>query len=337
MSKTTDSPSLASATGTLLDSACKHIQQCRVSYDHMLHFVSNSDELEKREKDYCVHKDEMVVGVARPWKKTKTRQLPPSAYPRVVSNLGNIYEDNYELPRKMIKFLFHFSSDILTRHLIIEDMNNPSEKMDELHIKGGNLHDDEYYFSTGGGNRVPLEKHLAKMHDYYPVGISNTLGYAHPNSGDTMSSVMIGGLRTVMNGDWEVQTGDKIQWYWTFERDCFRDSDGSRKSYKTYRRDGTVDRDCTGCDPSTDLGDHAHPRDTVVPTDSARKQFHDRQYGIKPGSLAPGPKSKAVARIKAHVKGETTHIYDDMRVFAKAIGAARPNELVDIQICRQSM
>ena len=152
-----------------------------------------------------------------------------------------------------------------------------------------------------------------------------------------MSSVMIGGLRTVMNGDWEIQTGDKIQWYWTFERDCFRDSDGSRKSYKTYRRDGTVDRDYTGCDPSKDYGDKTHEPDTVIPTDSARKQFHDRQYGIKPGSLAPGPKSKAIARIKAHVKGETTHIYDDMRVFARAIGAARPNELVDIQICRQSM
>ena len=32
-------------------------------------------------------------------------------------------------------------------------------------------------------------------------------------AGDTMVTVMIGGLRTVMNGDFEVFTGDLIQWY----------------------------------------------------------------------------------------------------------------------------
>jgi hypothetical protein len=74
----TDSPSLANASGTLLNSACKHIQQCRVSFDHMLDFVDSEDQLEKSELRYCFHKDEMVVGVTRPWKKPKTRTLPPT-------------------------------------------------------------------------------------------------------------------------------------------------------------------------------------------------------------------------------------------------------------------
>lgn len=339
LSKVSDSPSLGNATGTLLDSACKHIQQCRVSFDHMLHFVSNSDELEKREKDYCVHKDEMVVGVSRPWKKSKARQLPPSAYPRVISNLGNIHEDENEIPRKMIKYLFHFSSDLIQRHLIIENMNSDTFDIASFTSKGKNLSDDEFYFHDplNTGNFTPLKGHLQKMHDYYPVGISNTLGYAHPNSGDTMSSVMIGGLRTVMNGDWEVQAGDKIQWYWSFERDCFRHDDGSRKSYITYDQDGDVDQDFTGCDPSRDFGDAAHPPDTITLKDTKRQLFNDRQYGVKPGSCVPSSKSKAVARIKTYVKDRTPRIYDEMRVFARAIGAARPHELLDIQICRQSM
>ena len=62
-------PSLATATNTRLDSACKHIQQCRVSYDHMLDFVENAHELERNKMQYCVHKDEMAVGVSRPWKR----------------------------------------------------------------------------------------------------------------------------------------------------------------------------------------------------------------------------------------------------------------------------
>ena len=44
--------SLATATNTRLDSACKHIQQCRVSYDHMLYFVENAHELERNKMQY---------------------------------------------------------------------------------------------------------------------------------------------------------------------------------------------------------------------------------------------------------------------------------------------
>ena len=103
-------PSLASATSTSVDSACKHIQQCRVSYDHMLDFVGNAHELERNKMQYCVHKDEMAVGVSRPWEKETVRQLPISAYPRVVSNLGDITtNERHKIPLRMIKYLYHFS------------------------------------------------------------------------------------------------------------------------------------------------------------------------------------------------------------------------------------
>lgn len=61
-------PSLAQATNTRLDSACKHIQQCRISTDDMMRFVNNeADELERNPFRYCIHKDELVVGLGRPW------------------------------------------------------------------------------------------------------------------------------------------------------------------------------------------------------------------------------------------------------------------------------
>ena len=149
---------------------------------------------------------------------------------------------------------------------------------------------------------------------------------------------MIGGLRTVMNGDWEVQAGDKIQWYWSFERDCFRHDDGSRKSYITYDQDGDVDQDFTGCDPSRDFGDAAHPPDTTTLKDTKRQLFNDRQYGVKPGSCVPSSKSKAVARIKTYMHDPLCpRLYDRMRVLGRAIATARPGELLDIQISRQSM
>jgi hypothetical protein len=318
-------PSLASATSTRVDSACKHIQQCRVSYDHMLDFVENSHELEQNKMQYCVHKDEMVVGVSRPWEVDRVRKLPISAYPRVVSNLGDITtHSKYEAPLKMLKYLYHFSTSLQKRKQIIDQMNTSPNTVNLNPAVG------THYFSDAVGARLDLRGYLAKMYDFYPVGIANTLGYAHPNSGDTMSSVMIGGLRTVMNGDFEVFAGDQIQWYWTFELNCFRE-DGSRKGISDAA--GVI---FDGGDPEHDravVGLQAPPH-----PNSARRQYNDLQYGAVNNSKAPADKAKHVARIKPYMRDDAQpRLYDWQRVFGIAISSARPNEMVDIKICRQSM
>lgn len=317
-------PSLASATSTRLDSACKHIQQCRVSYDHMLDFVEDANELEKEEMKYCVHKDELVVGVGRPWKEDCVRKLPISAYPRVISNMGDITKrKTFEYHLKMIKYLYHFSTSLLSRGRIIHDILNSTNDKDK--------HRDvrSHYLDTDK-TQQEVKRAMSKMNDFYPVGVANTLGYAHPNSGDTMSSVMIGGLRTVMNGDFEVYAGDKIQWYWSFERNCFRD-DGSRKSI--VNRDGEV---LHGMDPEEERLDDRIKGSNFQ--DIGRKRFNDLQYGATNNSKSPSDKAEHVARIKPYIRDdEQPRIYDWSRVFAVAISSARPNEMVDIKICRQSL
>jgi hypothetical protein len=342
-----DSPSLASITGTHLDSACKHIQQCKVSFDHMLLFAEGADELEKEKMKYCAHKDEMIVGIGRPWKKAKTRTLPPCAYPRIVSNLGNINsreDEKYVLPRKMITFLFHTATDVIHRDLIIQNMDDTTGfGKRNSSFWGQHLKPEDNYFkddaTTGGYKNVSI--YLDRMFDFFPVGICNTIAYANPRSGDTVGSVMIGGLRTVMNGHWEVHAGDLVQWYWTFEKECFDDK-GKRKRYKTYEQDGSVKRDYFGMSPfeqPTTISPAVSSSEVQSKTASAKRQnFHDRQYGIKPQSLTPSDKAKSVARIKTYVKDDLCpRLYDTVRIFGRAIGTARPNELLDIQICRQSM
>lgn len=317
-------PSLASATSTRVDSACKHIQQCRVSYDHMLDFVENPHELEKNKMQYCVHKDEMVVGVARPWESERVRLLPISAYPRIVSNLGDITtQPKYGAPLKMIKYLFHFATSLQKRQLIIHQMNTPLNTID--HFNPALPH----YLSNVAGARLDLRTHLSKMYDFYPVGIANTLGYAHPNSGDTMSSVMIGGLRTVMNGDFDVFAGDQIQWYWTFERNCFRE-DGTRKGISDAA--GNVH---DGADPEIDCGGGLNQ---PMPPPNDRRLYHDLQYGAVNNSKSSSDKAKHVARIKPYLRDDVQpRLYDWQRVFAIAISSGKKDEMVDIKICRQSM
>lgn len=323
-----DTPSLASATSTRLDTACRHMQQCRVSYDHMLDFVGSVHELERNKMQYCVHKDEMAVGVARPWAKELVRTMPSSAYPRIISNLGNItLKDEYAACLKMIKYLYHFATSIQKKHEIIEQMK--VQPQHNIPLVGAGPH----YLSDSQGNSYNLAKYLPKMFDFYPVGFATTLGYAHPNSGDNMSSVMIGGLRTVMNGDFEVFAGDQIQWYWTFERDCFHD-DGKRKKITDATN---IVQD--GRDPSIDYNmavGHvfAPPSGRAI----ARRGFNDYQYGVHPDSKGSSDKAKHVARIKAYIRDDAQpRLYDWYRVFAIAISSSRPNEMVDIKIGRQSM
>jgi len=331
-----NTPSLASASSTRVDSACKHIQQCRVSYDHMLDFVGSASELERNKMQYCVHKDELAVGVSRPWIKSSTRKLGPSAYPRIVSNLGNIAnggDAGNDWCMKMMKYLYHFSTSLQKREEIINHFNN--DQHNNLPINGV----AQAYFRDQNGDDVNLKQYISKMYDFYPVGFANTLGYAHPSSGDTMSSVMIGGLRTVMNGDFEVFAGDLIQWYWTFEHDCFF-QDGKRK--RIADAGGAL---ISNGDPAVDHGAAAPPLPAppggvpnADPRNGRRRIHNDFQYGIAPDNYSPANKAKNVARIKPYMQDdEQPRFYDWVRVFAIAISSARPNEMVDIKISKQSL
>ena len=143
-------PSLASATSTAVDSACKHIQQCRVSYDHMLDFVGSAHELERSKMQYCVHKDEMAVGITRPWAKDMVRTLPPSAFPRILSCLGDItLREEYKDVLKMIKYVYHFSTSIRKRDAIITQMKTRGANTIDHHNPAGNR---PFFAESGAGS-----------------------------------------------------------------------------------------------------------------------------------------------------------------------------------------
>lgn len=62
-----------------------------------------------------------------------------------------------------------------------------------------------------------IKQVLDNMLEQYFVGVSLGLAYAHPHSGDTVCSVMVGGLRTVLNGHFQVHTGDLLMFYFDAE------------------------------------------------------------------------------------------------------------------------
>ena len=113
--------------------------------------------------------------------------------------------------------MYHFARSLREKAAIIDWFRHENEAADAFYIDEatGNRvqspHPEAVAFKRE--DKVRAKNWLPLMADQISVGYANTLGWAHPNTGDTMVTVMIGGLRTVMNGDFEVFTGDLIQWY----------------------------------------------------------------------------------------------------------------------------
>ena len=118
----------------------------------------------------------------------------------------------------MIRFMNHYARTITERKYIIDffkkDAHGPAVFRNEQGVAVTLSEGSQAFKPMGKTGQMSTRGFLSMMYDYFTVGYANTLGYAHPNSGDTMTSVMIGGLRTVMNGDFEIFAGDLVQFYW---------------------------------------------------------------------------------------------------------------------------
>jgi hypothetical protein len=343
-------PSLAAATGSRLDSAAKHIQQCRVSQDHMQTLVNwdggcNPDELSHNKYRYCVHKDELVLGIGRSWANT-IRFQNSTAYPRVLSNLGRLADKDstsgkYNNAIKMIIYLYHNACTVNDRDRLVNTFKSldPEVWMTTFQPHG---QPQQTYFDVHDSDPdsdIGCKKMVSLLFDFVTVGYANTLGYAHAHNGDTMTSVHIGGLRTVPNGDFEVFCGDMIQWYWPFERLCFT-THGRRKKALVLNGDGGDggDGQCMflNSDPwaaPVELDEGGREKNWANKKDAEqRKEFLDRQFGQYKGY------EKHIPLIKPYKRDDThPRIYDWYRVFATAISSARPFEMVDIRISRQAI
>ena len=279
-----------------------------------------------------------MIGIGRPWAPDMSRKRTNNAYPRVISNLGQLSMDNdTKVALKMIRYMNHFARTLAEKQHIVKWF-----KHREGHYVSQQRDGNDFGGPVAFEEREKSDtwKWLPILTDQIPVGYANTLGWAHPNSGDTMVTVMIGGLRTVMNGDFEVFPGDILQWYWPFEKDCFH-ANGARKKYPRVWYPATVEQQ--GAELPQMLPPNVAPdydpeiervRPMVPdPGSSQRESFYSRGFGNVSEKQA-----KLVARVKPYVRDDDDpRIFDAYRVFGVAIAAARPHEMLDIKISRQSV
>jgi hypothetical protein len=179
------------------------------------------------------------------------------------------------------------------------------------------------------GMQVSRPPIVNQLRQFIPVGYSVGHAYAHSGVGDTMASVQVGGLRTVINGEFEVQTGDLIQMYIPSVESNFFNTNGGRKHVNI----GIITKPALALVRNTNTALHS--------TTKQRRDFYNRGNGMVPGSDLSARLKTGCFSMKPYLEtlNDNGHVYygDKMRVFARALSSARPFEPVDIMIARQSL
>jgi hypothetical protein len=81
---------------------------------------------------------------------------------------------------------------------------------------------------------------IKSLPEFRCQGVALGQAWASYLSGDTVASVLVGGMMTVLNGHFAMHTGNEVQWYFDFEKDAFESSagieNGSRSVLKPRTR-----------------------------------------------------------------------------------------------------
>jgi hypothetical protein len=316
-------PSIGTATGSRVDSAAKHIMACKVDsrlLGRWLEDPNNSDPtsyMHTNKMKFCMHKDEIVLNTT---KKKNNQDSSAKAYPMVVSTVGEMQP----LTQFYIKYLYALP---IAYHFF--DIFDKGEKAFASNDHGGISLEDLPSEYTNGNKEIAFEQ-IRNLPEFRCQGVALGQAWASYMSGDTVASVLVGGMMTVLNGHFTMHTGDEVQWYFDFESDGFQHGNSATGVANGFRL--TYDNGILNGENSVPL------------KRKKRDDFMDsRVFGTGGGyGKSMGVKNtRSVVRIKSYrmLKHEHMcydHFGDKTRVFAKCISGGRPFDMVDIMLMTQS-
>ena len=306
-------PGIAAATGTVLDSAAKHTMACKVDEEKM-HVFAEADNITNNKHKYCVNRHELVLNTGNAW-KTRSGSVS-SAYPLIVSNMGDLHED-VKLFVKSAYASLQTAKDLRPTLKFLND-TKPTEAKD-----------------------AKIKNQLTTLPFCHVQGYSLGVAYANHRQGDIVCAVQVGGMVSVRNGHFPCNTGDMVQWYFDWEKDMFYpqaegidNEAGQRKEQAALR---TVIMTAGNADYATrkqavTAALTAAPAAGANRQQAARQGFAARELGMSNGKInVPYPKPYVVS--KTH--GE--HYGDQIRVFAKCVNGGRAHDMIDIMLMTQSL
>lgn len=294
--------SMGTMTGTLVDSAAKHIRQCKVNTDIMAVWATcDAQAIHQNRYKYITHKDDLVLNVTQKIGRSLSNKM--DVYPSVVSNFADI-----DLSTQYAMMWLYDSANPQT---FLEKVQTIAANKDAATEIGAWAKKNNKKFTSS----PQLLKALSKMPYLQAQGYAQTVGYASALSGDTVLSVLIGGLVTVRNGHFPMRCGQAVQWYFNFERDSFSSQHAASANNSAWDIGARMDQ-------PLDDNEEGLPRT-------------DRR-----GYLEGHPERTLFALPKPYVISSTDGLEfygDKIRVFARCIGGGGPHEMVDLQLLTQSL
>ena len=340
MSQYISNPGIAAATGTRVDSSSKHTMACRVNEPLMLQWCTNQQDgrnyVHQHKNKFCVHKNELVLNTSQPLNMNGTIMHNCKAYPAVVSNLGEMTITS----RNVLQWLYHFSP---TGHQFMANKLRIRKEFVEsvVETKDGN---NPCVGHVVGHQRVIGE--LKNMPYFTAQGYALGQAWASQLSGDTVSTVLIGGMQTVMNGHFECRAGQMLQWYFDFEAEMFCQDIGKASGINKEVTLVGMRKVLPGTADALDTTAGVAKVEALNPYKASaiqqdRKRYNDRELGALDG-MPLGGKSEVKSNIvlpKPYMLRSDggNHYGDHIRIFAKCISGARPHEMMDLMLMTQSL
>lgn len=265
--------------------------------------------VKKDKMNYCMHKNDIVVGVRQGW--FPGSHMPNKAYPAVVTTTANMcLAAQYWLMR-----LYNNSKNMRDVRMMV---NERLQHRGDMHNSGNNVNELETYENT----------QIESMPQFYFMGVSLGLAYAHPDSGDTVGTVMYGGLRTVMNGPCKANTGQPVMWIFSFEARLFNAK--GQRIYAGQKLPSVIE------DGMAMLRSIPDAMSSLSGSTLDRKRWHDRENANIPG-VNQGKQSIIMLIPYVRPDDYAENILDRERICGTYISSAREFEMVDIKLQRQAI
>lgn len=306
--------SIASMTGSRVDSATKHVRTCRVATDYIEQWLKQDlRKLQSNKLLYAVQKDDIFIGCGPPIFPDQTSCFAlKKAY---AVGLHTLHDSN-EHVRLVITLLTMIPKN---NHEYLEHVSL---------IKG----------MIDNSPSVELKNNVKQTPSFYFEGVALTTGYPHGHIGDTALSVLTGGMITMRNGPFAMNAGDLVTWVWGFELDFLtaRQNDlvlinGEKQvEYENAIRSSNLDKllDLFKGDNTNDVD--AHNKDI----EKRRNAFFAQQKNDY------NSKNKSNARMHVPYIIPLPMNYTYMlrkRMLGRCLAYGRPFDMTDILLSRQGL
>ena len=338
--------SLGTATGTTVDSPAKHIMACKMDTNYLitlLKFAStqNTDALtllHDNKMRWCMHKHELALFTGKKLCPGSTfTSSNPKAYPMVITTVGDMHMfTKYfltNLYNQPTPYDFYYLCGLISNQLNQGAwQSNPASRRLVFGDDGiAQQFEDKCTHEATKDEMNLVVRQIECTPDFRLQGVALGQAWASHISGDTVASVMVGGVHTVQNGAFPMQTGDLVQWYFDFEEPMFETKATNRQGERT----------------NGSMADGPH-------IGRKRQYMDEKTFGVGKGygqQFQQIKDTKGVVRIKSYKYRPTTYdinghqvrvtcnesFGDRIRIFAKCISGGRPYDQVDIMMMTQSL